>query len=559
MDKINKAKENFFKGVKYFQENNFIKAEFYFEETLKDAPTSSPTLENLAKTYIQNKKFDEAQQKLEYFISLNKKDDAIAYTLLFDIYSKKNLNKKLDELIKKAFNSKKLSDELKIKKIFFYPYFFRSLEEIKIIRDKFENEIDYNINNENLPKLNLSEKILTPPNFALSYDGCDNLVLNKKLINFYKNIYPELKNNFEISEIKNEKIKIGFISEFFTDHTIMKLFKGLIYKLNKEKFEVYVFYSDKTLPGKSLDEIKENTAIYNYKNVFLPKNFNEKVSIIKNKNLDILFYTDIHISTNLYYLTLLRLAKKQITSWGHPETTGNDKIDYFLSSKLLETKNYKNRYSEQVLLSNYLPMFFYKPIVSNKLLKEDLSKKNIYSCPQTLIKIHPKFDKIIKKILEKDRKAKIFFIKDYDEIFSKLLFFRLKKILSNNIDRIIFINKLSTEDFINHCGRASVLLDPYWFGAGNSFHESMYYGTPTVSMPTEYLKSRIVTGAYKQMNIENPPIVKDEDEYVNKCIEIANSENLDLKMYYKNQAESNLFENIKFIDDAENILSSIVK
>ena len=78
-------------------------------------------------------------------------------------------------------------------------------------------------------------------------------------------------------------------------------------------------------------------------------------------------------------------------------------------------------------------------------------------------------------------------------------------------------------------------------------------------MPTEYLKSRIVTGAYKQMNIENPPIVKDEDEYVNKCIEIANSENLDLKMYYKNQAENNLFENIKFIDDAENILSSVVK
>ena len=50
------------------------------------------------------------------------------------------------------------------------------------------------------------------------------------------------------------------------------------------------------------------------------------------------------------------------------------------------------------------------------------------------------------------------------------------------------------------------MLDPLYFGAGNSFHESMYYGTPTVTLPTQNLKSRIVLGAYKQMQIENPPI-----------------------------------------------------
>ena len=51
--------------------------------------------------------------------------------------------------------------------------------------------------------------------------------------------------------------------------------------------------------------------------------------IIQDKNLDILFYTDIHMSTNLYFLTLYKLAKYQITTLGHPETTGNNKIDYF--------------------------------------------------------------------------------------------------------------------------------------------------------------------------------------------------------------------------------------
>ena len=41
----------------------------------------------------------------------------------------------------------------------------------------------------------------------------------------------------------------------------------------------------------------------------------------------------------LYFLSYLKLAKKQITSWGHPETTGNETIDYFLTSKLLESPN----------------------------------------------------------------------------------------------------------------------------------------------------------------------------------------------------------------------------
>ena len=74
------------------------------------------------------------------------------------------------------------------------------------------------------------------------------------------------------------------------------------------------------------------------------------------------------------------------------------------------------------------------------------------------------------------------------------------------------------EDFINQCGSASVLLDPLYFGSGNSFYESMFYGTPTVTMPNNSLKSNVVYGAYKQMKIENPPIVKNIEEYVDKAI-----------------------------------------
>ena len=54
----------------------------------------------------------------------------------------------------------------------------------------------------------------------------------------------------------------------------------------------------------------------------------------------------------------------------------------------------------------------------------------------------------------------------------------------------------------------------------------MFYGTQTVTCPTKYIKSRIVSAAYIQMEIKNPPIVKNKDDYVNKAIEIANDENI---------------------------------
>ena len=205
-------------------------------------------------------------------------------------------------------------------------------------------------------------------------------------------------------------------------------------------------------------------------------------------------------------------------------------------------------------------MYFYKPKIKNILLNSEITKKNIYFCSQNLIKIHPHFDEIVEKILNKDKKAKIFFIKDKEELIFEKLIKRLKSRSSINLERINFLDKMGVEEYINLCGSSSVLLDTLYFGAGNSFHESMFYGTPTVTMPTENLKSRIVLGAYKQMQIKEPPIVNSIDEYVDRSVEIANLDTnkmLELKEYFKKKANEHLFENKGFLKDINNILENL--
>ena len=133
-----------------------------------------------------------------------------------------------------------------------------------------------------------------------------------------------------------------------------------------------------------------------------------------------------------------------------------------------------------------------------------------------------------------------------------------KGLFDNKVYRVIFLDPLNLNQFINHLGTSSVLLDPIYFGSGNSFHESMFYGTQTVTYPTKYIKSRIVSAAYIQMEIENPPIVKDKDDYVSKAIEIANDKNiLSRKKYYQQAANEKLFNTVDVGENFNSILKKL--
>ena len=543
----------FKKGLENFKKNKFDQAEEDFEQLLEIIPNNLNVLNNLALIYFKNKKFYKSETTLKKIIEIGNKDkNTIEFLIL--VLKKQD---KIEEIKKYISKNKGIIDsKYQILEKILIPRILKNQEEIDFYRDQTVENLKLKRYDKNI-KLDIDRQILDPPLFNYSYDKKDNLNLAKSFIKLFKDIYPQLNQVHELKNNNNEKIKIGFISMFFNNHTIEKLFKGIIFNLNQKKFDVNIFHLDRKINSVFLEEEKKS----NIKNFVLPKPFEEKIDSLLKKKLDILFYPDIGMSTELYYLTFLKLAKRQITSWGHPETSGNPSIEYFLSSELLEVKNAQSHYSEKLLLSKYLPMYFYKPKID--LIQDfNISKNNIYSCPQTMMKLHPDFDEILKKILENDKKANIYFIEDDDEVLSKKIYERLKNKMSNNIERIKFIKKLGYKEFINHCGHSSVLLDPLYFGGGNSFHESMFYGTPTVSMPSKYLRSRVVLGSYGQMNIENPPIAKSIVEYVSMAIEIANKEPnqlLEQKKYYANSANKELYENKNSITEIEKILINLFK
>ena len=73
------------------------------------------------------------------------------------------------------------------------------------------------------------------------------------------------------------------------------------------------------------------------------------------------------------------------------------------------------------------------------------------------------------------------------------IYFKQKKKFPIIIERSIFLDRLNLNEFISLCNCVDVLLDPFYFGGGNSFLESMVVGTPTVTMPGENLRENIRT------------------------------------------------------------------
>ena len=109
----------------------------------------------------------------------------------------------------------------------------------------------------------------------------------------------------------------------------------------------------------------------------------------------------------------LRLAPVQMTSWGHPNTSGLPTIDYYLSSDLMESENAEEYYSEKLVrLPNLGICHQPLPIRPKPVSKTDLGIKDseiMFWCCQSLFKYLPQHDDVFPRIARNLDRAKFVF------------------------------------------------------------------------------------------------------------------------------------------------------
>lgn len=319
------------------------------------------------------------------------------------------------------------------------------------------------------------------------------------------------------------KIRIGFISEFFSGHTICKLNQGFVRQLDRTRFEVLVIHT----AGSKHDHARTTIDDLADTALELPADHAQALNVLAGLGLDILFYADIGMTSSSYFLAHARVAPVQAVAWGHPDTTGIDSLDYFVSAHPLETAVSLSDYAETPILFDRLPCY-YEPFSAPSLvpprsaygLPEDAT---LYCCPQTLQKLHPDFDRILAGILEQDSNGVLVLIEGQPKERIQQIRQRWQQASPMLGERVIVLPSQPLDRFMGLLAHADVLLDPIYFGSGNTLYEAMVYGTPIVTWPGKFARGRIVAAAYRQMGIaaDEAPVASSVEDYVNIAVQLG--------------------------------------
>jgi protein O-GlcNAc transferase len=363
------------------------------------------------------------------------------------------------------------------------------------------------------------------PSFYWAYHAIGNRALNTKAAAVYRHLFPSLDYvaaHCSSPRTAGERIRIGLISQFMHNHSIGRTSRGLFAQLSRERFEVSAIFIAPTVD----DDISRFIRQHAEHSIDVPRDLAAARRLIEALQLDVLFYQDIGMEPFGYFLAFSRLAPVQCLSFGHPDTTGIQSIDYFVSNDLYETPGSEAHYSERLFLLRNLGTlaYYYRPEQTQQ--RKDRAHfqlsaaDHIYICPQNLFKLHPDMDELIGGILRSDPRGRLVAIEGRVDRWTELMKRRWAAAMPDVADRIVFLPRLDAGDYVNLIELSDVMLDTLHFNGMNTSLESFAVGTPVVTWPGEFQRGRHTQAMYRKMGLDQY-IVESAQAYVDLAVRLG--------------------------------------
>lgn len=500
-----------------------VRAEELCRQILRAQPTHPDALHLLGSLLLGRQPLDLAEALLRRAVEVN----PLVPAYHVDLGRAYRIQGMPDEALASFQRAYALSPDpgLRIKMALLLPVVAKSRNDLLAWRARLEREIDALT----ADRVTLDDPIAQGglPAFHLAYHGLSDRHLQEKLARFYLTACPSLAwtaphcRPGDRRSPHGERFRIGFASALFRFHTIAKVTQGIIEKLARDRFHVTVFEYG------SLDDWSQRIAERADHSVQLTGSLAEMRQAIAREQLDLLFYPDIGMNPVTYFLAFARLAPVQCVSWGHPETTGIPGIDYYLSSVDLEPEGSAAEYSERLATLDHLPTYYYRPAVPADELGHQRfrfdDRRRLYVYPQMLFKLHPDFDPILGDILRRDPGGNLIVLDGTEQRESHLATLfreRFARVNPDVADRLVVRPFLNGADFLRLLAVADVLLDPPYFGGGNTTLEALAVGTPIVTWPGPFARGRTTFACFRRMGIMDG-VVSTLDDYAERAVRIA--------------------------------------
>ncbi len=363
-------------------------------------------------------------------------------------------------------------------------------------------------------------------NFYLAYHGENDRELQMKTAAVYRRICPSLNHvaaHCRQPSASAGKLRVGLASQHFCNHSIGRTSRGLFAQLSRDRFELTAIFVAPIVDDEFSRAIRRDAD----HTLVVPRDLEQAREQIAALQLDVLFYQDIGMEPFTYFLSFARLAPVQCVSFGHPDTTGVDTIDYFVSNDLYEPPGAADHYSESLFTLHDLgSLAWYTRPVLPAVPKSRAAFRlpadcPLYLCPQNLFKVHPDMDDLIAGILRKDPHGIVVMVEGRAANWTGLLRKRWRETMPELQSRIVFLPRMRGDDYLCLIALADVMLDTVHFNGMNTSLEAFAVGTPVVTMPAAFQRGRHTQAMLRKMGLE-ALIVADAQAYVDQAVRIAN-------------------------------------
>ena len=240
-----------------------------------------------------------------------------------------------------------------------YTFLFTNTTHIQQERQKYDSALDALLDDSGMRSLWPQPAGLEwcRYRFYIAYHGLNNKQLNQKLARTYLHLAPSLaytSPHLRAGQLLDydgrRKIRVAFLSAFLTYHPVGRTLQGYIEHLPRDKFEVIVLFP--TLqPNVDNDPLLLNMQQWADKFIRLPvERTAQSREIVETVKPDVLIYGDLGMEPSSFFLAFSRLAPIQALTFGHPDTSGIDTIDYFISHADMDEQTAgSEQYSERLV------------------------------------------------------------------------------------------------------------------------------------------------------------------------------------------------------------------
>lgn len=505
-------------------------------DAIRREPNNTAALEELAKHYDDHGYTDEARRVLDLRLKISD-DPAVAFkrALLMPIVA----------------DSAAQIDS----------YRRRFAEELTALRDRARTE-GLRVDN---PVAEINRT-----NFFLAYHGIANLSLQKLTVETLLALSPGLAytaphcvdlgdGQWGSQRAPGGKIRIGFASKHFRNHTIAKLNVRLIESLPRDRFHVTVIHVDAI----ANDFMRERIDAAADEVVVTPAYLHQAWQDIGSLELDILYYPDIGMDSGTYFLSYARLAPLQVYTWGHPDSVATPGLDAFLSSRSLEVADSDRDYGERLVRFSVANTCYEFPdLPSPWKTKAEMglpTTGRLYGVPQTLYKFHPDVDFVYQALIERDPDGWIVIVAPPLTAWLDKLRERWARTAPAALPRLVALPGMPREDYLAMCRLFDVMIDPPHYTGGNSSLEALAVGTPIVTWSSRFLRGRITGAFYEDAGIDGLTVERIED-VAPRAVEIATDPARRQAIVDDIEARRGcLFENRKVVDETAAWLAAEVR